>query len=370
MVIMKPQIEVVLAEILTRDRDAILDLWTEALLSSPHDHYRPRPPAELRSWIESSLDALIDALATGSAAPLEQRGKLLGKARQQLGFQIDEVLDGLLRGCDAMLPSMLAALGSDPRRLVAAIAAAEKAMRRLTSAFGRVFADAMRDQRQRMAALEERQRLARDLHDSVTQSLYAATNYTAAVTRLLDAGEIARARTHLDNLGESARQALRELRLLVYELRPSILPREGLEAALTARLDAVERRAGIAATLACDGIEGLPIEVQEGLYGAASEALNNAIKHAAASRIDVTIKAEQGSLVLEVVDDGSGFDHANRGAHGGLGLLGMEERARALGGCLEIESSQGRGTTVKIVLDLDPAAGRTEADRPGGDDDG
>jgi ligand-binding sensor domain-containing protein/signal transduction histidine kinase len=163
-------------------------------------------------------------------------------------------------------------------------------------------------QSQQVAVVEERQRLARDLHDSVTQALYGVMLYSDAAAGQLDRGQVEAAHAHIDNLQETAQQALAEMRLLIHELRPPILEREGLEAAIANRLETVESRAGLKTRFQFDLAHRLDARTEEGLYRITLEALNNALKHADAREILVLLNFDGASLHLEVRDDGVGFD--------------------------------------------------------------
>jgi signal transduction histidine kinase/HAMP domain-containing protein len=200
-----------------------------------------------------------------------------------------------------------------------------------------------------LAVFEERQRLARDLHDSVTQSLYSLTLLAEAARRTTLAGDSDRSISHVVRLGETAQQALKEMRLLVYQLRPLALETAGLVEALQHRLDAVEKRAGVTAQLRVDLAAELPSEVEEGLYHIALEALNNALKHAGARSVTVVLRSQAGQAELEVIDSGKGFDPAARD-RAGLGLVSMGERAEALRGRCSITSAPGEGTRVRVSL--------------------
>lgn len=202
-----------------------------------------------------------------------------------------------------------------------------------------------------LAVVEERNRLARELHDSVTQSLYGLVVFAGAAQEVLEAGDGMRARRHLARIEDAAHKALREMRLLLYELRPPMLEEEGLVGALQQRLNAVEGRTGLHVCLSVDGEIDLPAPVEEGLYRIAQEALNNALRHAAATSVAVRLKADGQGLELDVKDDGGGFDVAAAADRGGLGLASMRERAEALGGRLEIVSHPGAGTTVKVRVE-------------------
>jgi signal transduction histidine kinase len=205
-------------------------------------------------------------------------------------------------------------------------------------------------QAEQLAVMKERERLARELHDSVTQSLYSLTLFAEAGRDLAKDGELERVESYLTRLGEIAQQALKEMRLLVYQLRPLALQREGLVGALQQRLDAVEGRIGVKARLLTEGLVELPAPVEEGLYRIAQEALNNALKHAAATLVTVYIRTEDERVELEVVDDGQGFDPDAVSDRGGMGLASMRERAEKLGGSLTVLSAPGEGTRVKVSV--------------------
>jgi PAS domain S-box-containing protein len=203
-------------------------------------------------------------------------------------------------------------------------------------------------QAEQLAVMEERERLARDLHDSVTQSLYSLTLFAEAGRRLIETGDLERAERYLARLGETAQDTLKEIRLLVYELRPSVLEQEGLVGAIQHRLGAVERRSGVKAHLLVDDTIQLPAPIEEGLYRIAQEALNNALKHAAASSVTVRIWAMDGNVELSVSDNGIGFVSDATGKGGGLGLANMRERTEKLGGTLQIVSAPQAGTKVIV----------------------
>ncbi len=205
-------------------------------------------------------------------------------------------------------------------------------------------------QHERLAVLEERQRLARDLHDSVTQSLYGMTLSAEASTRLLEGGDVSAALEALRELKTASLNALREIRLLVFELRPAVLEQDGLAAALRSRLRAVEERSGVTTSLRTSRIGRLAREIEEGLHGIALEALNNALRHAHPQRIGVILERGEDTIQLRIDDDGRGFDPQEGCSSGGLGLRGMRERAERLGACLSIVSAPGEGTAIGVVV--------------------
>jgi len=205
---------------------------------------------------------------------------------------------------------------------------------------------------QSQAVREERQRLARDLHDSVTQALYGVTLHAEAATRLLASGDVITAAQFVRELQEIAQDAFEEMRLLIFELRPPVLEQEGLVAALRARLDAVEGRTTLQTAFVVEGVDLLPTPVEHTLYRIAQEALNNALKHAHAQHIAVSLCQEASSVILEIVDDGVGFDPDTARETGGLGLRGMEERVAQLGGRLDLFTAPGAGTKVRTEVAL------------------
>lgn len=209
---------------------------------------------------------------------------------------------------------------------------------------------------QHSAALEERHRIARDLHDSVSQSLFSLTLHTRTA-------ELALARAGLDadsdvgrplqQVSELTRGALAEMRALIFELRPGALAEEGLGAALTKHSAAVTAREGLEIAVQVPE-ERLPlaVEQEEHLYRLAQEALHNAVKHARANHAWVELAAGDGEVVLTVRDDGVGFDPAE--PHPGhFGLETMHERAFRIGAELTLESAPGAGTKLRVNV---PAA--------------
>ena len=201
---------------------------------------------------------------------------------------------------------------------------------------------------QSMAIDAERQRLARELHDSVAQELYSVTLMTNGLRLLAEKGNLDQVTRGLQDLHVLAKQALRDTRLLTHQLRPSLLKELGLLTALKHRLAVVEQRAGLQATLTVTGEVKLSPVVEEHLFQIAQEALNNALRHAQASRVDVTIVGNAEGLTLTVADNGIGFEPDQVG--GGLGLVNLRERATIIGAHLSMTSQPERGTTVEVRL--------------------
>ena len=204
------------------------------------------------------------------------------------------------------------------------------------------------EQARHLAILDERQRLARELHDSVTQSLYGISLYAQAATGNIHANQIEQAAQYLDDIQNTAQESLADMRLLIYELRPPVLEKEGLISALQQRLISVEDRARIKSSIQTNLTGRLPAQVEECMYQIAREALNNVIKHAHARTVSIHIRQEAGSVSMEISDDGIGFDPETSRRQGSLGLVNMQERAQSQGWALDIASSPGNGTRIKV----------------------
>ncbi|MBN1873707.1 MAG: PocR ligand-binding domain-containing protein [Anaerolineae bacterium] len=199
-----------------------------------------------------------------------------------------------------------------------------------------------------VAVLEERQRLARELHDSVVQSLYSMALYANAATLALAAGKQDVTVNHLQELQDTARSVMYDMRLLIFELHPPALEQEGLVTALRIRLAAVEARAGVHAELEVEGERRLPIGIEQELYRIAQEALNNIMKHARAQYVTIRIHFTAGEVCLQVRDDGTGFDPHSAQTTGGMGLHSFAARAAKIGGHVTVDSQPGQGTTVTV----------------------
>jgi PAS domain S-box-containing protein len=212
-------------------------------------------------------------------------------------------------------------------------------------------------QRQIAIALEERQRLVRDLHDSVTQKLYGLVALTEAAQASAEAGTAMQPSEVLARIGENARQALKEMRLFLFEMKPVDVEREGIVAVLHQRLAAVEGRADIKARLIADEDDiNLSLEKQVALYYIAQEALNNVLKHANATSVKVCLGKKRNGYVLEVEDDGCGFK-PEAAERGGMGLRNMKERCAKVGGRLKIASTPKKGTRITVTVAKDKFSG-------------
>ena len=201
-----------------------------------------------------------------------------------------------------------------------------------------------------LSVLDERNRLARELHDALTQTLFSLRLTVEAAASVLPAdperaaAELARARVLLD-------ATFAELRELVFELRPPALERDGLAPTVAKHLDVVGRAHGLRVSATTTGDERLEPAVEREVFRVVQEAVANAVRHARASTLDVVLAFAGEGVTATVHDDGVGFDPAARAIRSRhLGLTSMRERTAALGGTLAVESAPGRGTTVRVEV--------------------
>lgn len=205
-----------------------------------------------------------------------------------------------------------------------------------------------------LALVEERQRIAGELHDAVAQKLFSL-RLTADAALALVRPDPARAEAELREVGRLAGQAADELRQVVAELRPRELSDTGLVETLRRRVALLDRVHDATVEFTAASSVRLTPQVEETVLRVAEEALHNALRHAAATHVTVTLSTNTaggaGSVVCEVVDDGVGFDPATpEGSGARLGLASMRERARRAHGTLTVTSRPGAGTTVRLVV--------------------
>ncbi len=208
----------------------------------------------------------------------------------------------------------------------------------------------LHEQAKQGAVAKERQRLARELHDSVTQVLYSVILYADATRLALAADKKSEAAENLHELRTLARQAMADMRLLLFRLHPPVLEEEGLVAALQTRLEAIEARAGLQIDLQVEGENSLPIALEDELYKIAQEALNNVVKHAKAEEVSLHLRFTDKECWLTIHDDGIGFDPTKAQRSGGLGLRGIRERVTQMEGILLLESTAENGTTLQVMV--------------------
>jgi signal transduction histidine kinase len=212
-----------------------------------------------------------------------------------------------------------------------------------------------------LVALEERQRLARELHDSVSQALYGIVLGVRTARTLLDR-DPARAAEPLEYVLTQAEAGITEMRALIFELRPEILESEGLVTALTKHVESLQVRHGVAVHARLGTEPNVPFPVKEALHRIAQEALRNVVRHAHAQSVELSLENTANLITLDIHDDGKGFDPSD-GFPGHFGLRTMHERATLLGGTFTIDSSPGKGThiTVKVPYVATTASALTAA---------
>jgi signal transduction histidine kinase len=199
-----------------------------------------------------------------------------------------------------------------------------------------------------LSILAERNRIARELHDAVTQKLFSLRLTADAAATLLDR-DPARAAVELDNVRQLAADATGELRAIVVGLRPVDLAGDGLAVALRKQVDLLDRVHTASVRFTGDVPIGLSQARQEAAYRIAQEAMHNALRHGNPSEVRIALSVQDGKALLEIADDGAGFDTDATSA-GRLGLASMRERAAAVGGRLSVTSVPGGGTTVRLVV--------------------
>ncbi len=206
------------------------------------------------------------------------------------------------------------------------------------------------EQKEQLAVLEERQRVARELHDSISQALFTLTLNLESAQAFLKK-DSSRVPALLERAHQVAKTALADVRALISDLRPPLLERRGLTDALREQFAALATRAGVTIDLQADGLHRLPSASEDALYRIAMEAVNNAVNHAHPTRVTVQLDDKDHLVTLRVTDNGMGFDaHADYEGH--YGLKTMRERAGALGGEVTIASAVGAGTTVRAEIPL------------------
>ena len=219
----------------------------------------------------------------------------------------------------------------------------------------------LRRQAGELAGSEERAHLARELHDSVTQALFSMTLVARSVEMLLDR-DVDAARAQLGQLRDLQREALAEMRALIFELRPGTVEQDGLARALRTHSAALQGRIGLPIVVDSEVDERLPLEIEETLYRISQEALHNVVKHAAARQVRLDIRRTGEGVRLRIEDDGKGFD-PDAVPDGHLGIAGMRARAAKIDATLACRSEPGRGTTIEVlvpadVIDRFPASSR------------
>jgi signal transduction histidine kinase len=281
---------------------------------------------------------------SAAMAPMEYSGQSVGVL-----VAYDHLTRGIFGEEDSHVLELFAARASLALGMATAMASErERSEAEVVLARQEELEAARRDTVRRVVAAQERERrrIARELHDGTGQSL---TSVLIGLRLAQDNDDPQQVSATLDELRETVTDAIRDLRALAVELRPTALDDFGLQAALERLVDTFGRRTGLAIELLVSDVEQrLGEQVETGLYRIVQEGLTNVAKHAGAAHVSVILRAHGDVLSLVVEDDGRGFDQSRPAQ--GLGLVSMRERVELLGGNLRIESSPGRGTTVAVEV--------------------
>lgn len=206
----------------------------------------------------------------------------------------------------------------------------------------------LEENRQLLARMEERNGLARDLHDSVSQLLFSISMTAKGVESLLDEPDLSSAKTAIQDMQLLSRDALKEMRALIKQLRPA-----GLEQGIAAALKEHGSRLGLHMNMQLSGVLALPSDIENALWRIGQEALNNVSKHAGASRVDMTLIANTREVILSITDFGRGIaEKTDASTSGSFGLSIMRERAEGSGGRFQLTSVYGKGTRVEVAIPL------------------
>jgi signal transduction histidine kinase len=271
---------------------------------------------------------------------------VLPSAALMVGFGVAEGLSYLPTYIMGVL--VLGFYGRAARRAEDARAKSEDLLAQLRTAHGELRRYA--EQAEEAAAAGERNRLASELHDAATQTVFSIT-LTAEAARLAQAQDPARLPTLLARIQESSAEALSEMRSLVRELRSPLVAEDGLLATLRQHAAVRERREHLRVIFSVDGEEHGSLDAREALFRTVQEALNNVVKHAGVSEAEVSLAFGERDITAVVHDRGRGFDPASVPS-GGFGLAGMRERIESRGGTFTVTSAPGAGTTVSAGLPL------------------
>lgn len=316
-------------------------------------------------WDRSSSKAVSNDIHAAVGVPLKVSGNVYGvicMARQQPNYHFTHEEVALLERF-----ANLASIACDNALLYETVRANEHALEarvaerthELTEAL--LENDVLRAQAIKAAMAEERSRLARDLHDSVSQAIYgivlgARTLEQLAAVRMPHDAQLQKVIDYILSLADAA---LTEMRALIFELRPESLQQEGVLAAIRKQCDVLQVRYGLKIDLqTCDSEPAIPTEVKEAFYRIAVEATHNVVKHAGATHISVRFFPMGAHYQLTIIDDGVGFD-VDCVAPGRLGLKTMRERADQFGGSVVLRSGRGQGTEVRVDIPVptsEPAA--------------
>jgi signal transduction histidine kinase len=356
---------------LRRNRARLREQWLQRILDG--QYLTAMSADEIGAETTSMYDNYLEVLATGDIETLEGYARDLSERIIPRGVETREVVGIVLLLRDVLARELFSKYGGDIATLTRVLDAYEPAANRIATTVSAGFVQerertirrqqkalrelsARRLAEQALRALnqrleEEARRIAHALHDEAGQLLVSV--YLALDTLIAQLPPDARER--LTEIRALLEQVEAQLRRLSHELRPTILDDLGLKPAIEFLADGISKRTGRSVVVIASISGRLPSLVEIALYRVVQEALTNVIKHAQATQTIVHLVHHPEALVCSIADNGRGFDARARPAYirsEGLGLIGMRERAASLGGKFSIESSPGRGTTLKIVVPL------------------
>jgi signal transduction histidine kinase len=368
---------------LQRRRARLSELWLHRILDG--QYLTAMSAEEICAETTSMYDSYLEVLATGDIEALEGYARNLSERIIPRGVQTREVVGIVLLLRDVLARELFSKYGGDTERLNRVLDAYEPAANRIATTVSAGFVQereriirqqqeairelsARRQAEQALRALnqrleEEARRIAHALHDEAGQllvSVYLALDTLATQLR-------PDARERLIEIRTLLEQVEAQLRRLSHELRPTILDDLGLKPAIEFLADGIAKRTGRDVVVTGSTGGRLPGLVETAMYRIVQEALTNVTKHAHATQAVVRLERRPGALVCSIADNGRGFDASARSAQThsqGLGLIGMRERAASLGGTLSINSSPGKGTTLKILVPLKGIACHLESSSP------
>ena len=346
--------------VLDRERNDAAWAGTAGMPDEFREFLRRRTPASARAARSTIMEVLAAERVVVSAdwrqrMERDKRSASLAGALSSLPWQASAFAPLVYRGTVVGVLSTVYRKGDLPHEAETAFLAALADQATMAAEQARLVASA-----REKVLVEERKRLARDLHDSISQSLYGIQlGAKTARDRLeRDPAGVAQPIDHVMRLAEAGEA---EMRALIFGLRSESLETEGLVASLIRQIEALRARHGFAGETTMRNEPEAPVEVKHALYRIAQEALGNTVKHAHARRVDVRLEARRHAVVLEISDDGAGFDPGGV-FPGHLGLRSMHERALAVGGSLQVTSSCGQGTRIRVKIPVAPP-GPTDGER-------
>lgn len=296
------------------------------------------PPPDVTRWLWAGALILVVVLGLGAAFGLLSTRSLITRVRRLAGMSRQVAAGVLDQRVQVTGHDELAGLEQSFNDMAGQLQDSVAAASRLADANARQ---------------AERGRIARELHDSVSQHLFSLSLLASGLRRALPPG--ANVQREVEAMHHTSKTAMREMQALLLELRPVALAEAGLAAALAALASDYRSRLGIAVSFDSDPAVCAPGDVEHAILRIAQEAVGNAVKHAHATRIDIHLYQDEDEVAVAVRDDGSGFDPERARSGGGMGLAMMAERAAQAGGSVTVRTSPGHGTTVTARLPVNTA---------------